>query len=109
MNSLANYTYVTYKYGYGKISRTYLQGLHKCNLPETQVFSGNLETTVKMPVLYNHRLIESLHVMVVSSGKAVVNQASVRKPVTVLKDNVFATRSYSLYLNINKGKMKVGL
>ena len=54
--------------------------------------------------------------MVVSSGKeAVFNQAmlySVRKPVTVLKDdgkNVFATGSYSLYLNINKGKTKVGL
>ena len=52
--------------------------------------------------------------MVVSSGKeAVSNQAmlySVRKPVMVLKDdgkNVFATRSYSLYLNINEGKRRL--
>ena len=64
--------------------------------------------------------------MVVSSGKkAVFNQAmlyNIRKPVTVLKDeqmmtiwqvhdgaNVSATRSYSLCLNTNEVKMKVGL
>ena len=47
-----------YKHVFGKISRTYLQGLHKCNLTETQVFSGNLETTVKIPVLHNHRLLD---------------------------------------------------
>ena len=64
--------------------------------------------------------------MVVSSGKeAVFNQAmlySIKKPVTVLKNeqmmtiwqvhdgkNVFATRSYSLYLNINEGETKAGL
>ena len=47
-----------YRYVYGKISRTYFQGLHKCNLLETQVSSGNLETTVKMPVLYNHGLLD---------------------------------------------------